>query len=730
MTQLIPFYFINQVTFTLTILVTFILTLYYCKPLFKAASSAYLPYKEYVEGSVCTLFMCASVFIACKVQHDNTSVYSVVIFIVSLSSITCLLLVAVSSKKRDTKILDILKYCFGNYKTIFWYLVVFKLVIFLIGYLLNLGIQVDNIDYSFFINIHMYTVCLFPALYIIHISKEILKAFTSKILEPGIICSGYKPYTREKLSFSLLKLNYTPFQLLALVTGFSIFQGYVNPIILEKTYLICSNLDVSLNSILRYYSLINSGYRIKTPYFSNYLWSSSLRAMIERGETSVVKAIFPSLRHNFNSYPFQVKSSIIIPMAIRAFHPNNNKAIMSGNRWGISIPDMAKLRFAYNNLPLQVKLKIISVVGELSSVSKHNMYAYYSFLTSEGKYQYIDSGLKKAYLLYNKDSFYSDTNLCITKKWEYNTLENKIKLNDTSPKKATEDLRNVNLDLLNPKSDNPFTYYQQLHLEEFRKYHSSLCVCSAIVSEREQSSNLPESNESMDIDAKAELLVNELMDLDSEADPESDETMAGDLEADYTVFSSSGAGGNPSNTSDPSGSSNTPGNGGGNNIPNLFHDDPGRRSRSSSSDLYDDEVGINDSERVRDIKFHRFMYDVALEKSRGNLTEPDFNRTEQNPYNWPRSDSWLAKRLSYEIEAELIWCHAMRKDMNQEEIRIKHPFTFSLDDLGINKNHPLRGSYNNILFPGLHRRHPTVKKGIVYSPDVKEDRLKAIRISR
>ena len=68
--------------------------------------------------------------------------------------------------------------------------------------------------------------------------------------------------------------------------------------------------------------------------------------------------------------------------------------------------------------------------------------------------------------------------------------------------------------------------------------------------------------------------------------------------------------------------------------------------------------------------------------------------------------------------------------MNQEEIRIKHPFTFSLDDLGINKNHRLRGSYNNILFPGLHRRHPTVKKGIVYSPDVKEDRLKAIRISR
>jgi len=103
MTQLIPFYFINQVTFTLTILVTFILTLYYCKPLFKAASSAYLPYKEYVEGSVCTLFMCASVFIACKVQHDNTSVYSVVIFIVSLSSITCLLLVAVSSKKGIQK---------------------------------------------------------------------------------------------------------------------------------------------------------------------------------------------------------------------------------------------------------------------------------------------------------------------------------------------------------------------------------------------------------------------------------------------------------------------------------------------------------------------------------------------------------------------------------------------------------------------------------------------------
>lgn len=201
---------------------------------------------------------------------------------------------------------------------------------------------------------------------------------------------------------------------------------------------------------------------------------------------------------------------------------------------------------------------------------------------------------------------------------------------------------------------------------------------------------------------------------------------------DYFIFCSSGAGGNGSNTSGPSGSSNTPGNGGGNNNPNLIHDNSDRRSRSSSSNssVYSDEVNAEDSTRVRDIKFSRFIYDVEWEKRRGRLNSSVFEASNLNPYNWPRSDSELTRRLSSELEARIIHCHSERKELFKAGTPVINPFTFTLNDLGIDRLHPLRSSFNNILFPGLLPSDSSVVDGVVYSPGIGVDRLKAIRLGR
>jgi hypothetical protein len=56
-------------------------------------------------------------------------------------------------------------------------------------------------------------------------------------------------YPKIKLEFSILKLNYSIFQLLAMVVGFSIFQGYINPFIYEKVCFVCYKVNISISTI-------------------------------------------------------------------------------------------------------------------------------------------------------------------------------------------------------------------------------------------------------------------------------------------------------------------------------------------------------------------------------------------------------------------------------------------------------------------------------------------------
>jgi len=202
------------------------------------------------------------------------------------------------------------------------------------------------------------------------------------------------------------------------------------------------------------------------------------------------------------------------------------------------------------------------------------------------------------------------------------------------------------------------------------------------------------------------------------------------------VFCAGSSGGNSiGSASNPSGGgSNTPGNGGGSDNPGLVHDNSDTRSRRSSTgsswSAYSDEIHADDTPFVRDRKFANFIYDVECKKrynqdSTSVLDRGEFDRSNLNPLNWNTSDSLGSRRLSWEVERMILDEHN-RRLVNTT----KNPYTFSLKQIGIDAAHPLHDRVRTILFPGLHPGDSRVLQGIVYSPEVGVDRLKAIRSAK
>jgi hypothetical protein len=61
------------------------------------------------------------------------------------------------------------------------------------------------------------------------------------------------------------------------------------------------------------------------------------------------------------------------------------------HNWGLTSKKLVKLKLAYGNLPLEAKVQIRPAVFKLNNTNKHIMRVYYTFLTNEGKYRFLDS---------------------------------------------------------------------------------------------------------------------------------------------------------------------------------------------------------------------------------------------------------------------------------------------------------------------------------------------------
>lgn len=257
----------------------------------------------------------------------NESINKFLIVILSNLSVLLLLIISLNKKKdKKLKFLDSLKnfyeYLKNNKNKMLFKYVFFLFVMSICRFLFSQGIIMEDVG----LNTEIYKIisCIFPTLYFFHVLSEISKIFQVPVLDLPTGKLRY-PSAQGKPDFSLTNMNYSIYQLLAIVTGFSFFHLCAKPFLLENAIFTFSKLNICINKVLKVYEWHCYGIlynRINTHIFRPVNQIESNKIFVYGNfNNRPVNSLALNIISNFELIPDNIKKSKIIPRAISAFHP-------------------------------------------------------------------------------------------------------------------------------------------------------------------------------------------------------------------------------------------------------------------------------------------------------------------------------------------------------------------------------------------------------------------------